>query len=102
MDDSQLGCSDQITPRDVKKQKHLRPWKLFKQMSKNLPVSGTMHIKPGSYYTLEMVVLFSFLGFEAFLSLNHLSGLSSALLWWQKHHSGISILLIHFEAGPLP
>lgn len=41
-----------------------------------------------------MVVLFSFLGSESFLSLSHLSGSSSVLLCWQKHISGINILLI--------
>ena len=40
-----------------------------------------------------MVVLFSFLGLSL-LSLGHLFG-SSSLLWWQKHISGTSIMLIH-------
>lgn len=53
-----------------------------------------MHVKPGLYCPLETVVPLSFPGPEAFLSLCHLSGSSSVLLWQQKQHSGISILLI--------
>ena len=78
----------------MKKQKLLGPWEIFKEMSKELSVAGTMHRKPGLCCTLETVVPFSFPGPEAFLSVFHLSGSSSVLLWWQKHHSGISVLLI--------
>lgn len=48
VDDSQLCFSDHIIPRDVvKKQKHLRPWILFKEISKKLSVAATLHVKPG-------------------------------------------------------
>ena len=65
-DDSQVCFSDQITPRDVvKKQKHVRPWKLFKEMSKRLSVAGTLNSKPkiggvgGLYCILGTVDLLS-------------------------------------------
>lgn len=44
--DSQACFTGQITSRDAVK-KHLRPWKVFKEMSKKRSVAGTLNPKLG-------------------------------------------------------